>query len=106
VVSDAGYRSFDDLEGGALPVTGGRTTEQCSNGVNRLPISPDHASDIALTQLHFEDGCSSTRDFRQHHVVWKFNELPDHELEKLFHGEKLTTNEHESTRNFVFWEKS
>jgi len=92
-ISDTGYKSFDDLESGPLPVARSRAAEQRPNSVNRLAIAPDHTPDIALTQLHFEDGRSSTRNFRQHHVVWKLNELSNHELEKFFHPAKAN---HES----------
>jgi hypothetical protein len=76
---------FHDLERGTLAVARRRAVQQRANGMDRLAVAPDHATDIALTQLHFEDGRSSTRNFREHHVVWKFNELPNHELKKLSH---------------------
>ena len=76
---------FHDLERGTLAVARRRAVQQRANGMDRLAVAPDHAADIALTQLHFEDGRSSTRNFREHHVVWKFNELPNQELKKLSH---------------------
>lgn len=76
---------FHDLERGTLAVPRRRAVQQRANGMNRLTVAPDHAADIALTQLDFEGGRSSTRNFHEHHVVWKFNELPNHELKKLSH---------------------
>ena len=76
---------FHNLERGTLAVARRRAVQQRANGMDRLAVAPDHAADIALAQLHFEDGRSSTRNFREHHVVWKFNELPNHELKKLSH---------------------
>src|SRR5436309_15546586 len=63
-----------------------------------LPAAPDHASDIALSKLKFENGCSAARNFREHHVVGIFDQLPNDELEKFSHDGKVTTNERESTR--------
>src|SRR6266481_9793687 len=51
---------FHDLKGGTLAVAPRRAVQQRANGMDRLAVAPDHAADIALTQLHFEDGRSST----------------------------------------------
>ncbi len=53
--------------------------------MNRLPVPTDDAADIALTQLHFENGHLAARNFGQHHVVRKLDELANDELEKLLH---------------------
>src|SRR6266849_4180523 len=80
------YRNLlDDLEGGPLTVTRRGTIQHRANGMNRLPVPTDDAADIALTQLHFENGHLAARNFGQHHVVGKFDQLPNDEFEKLFH---------------------
>jgi len=76
---------FHDLERCLLPVAASRTGEQSSNGVNSLAVATDDFSDIALPHLKLEDGRPATGDFRKHDLVWKLDELPDDELEELFH---------------------
>ena len=66
-----------------------------------LAVAPNDASNIALAELDLENGHFSARDFSEHHVVRKFDQLADHKLEKLFHSNRLTTNGHESTRIFA-----
>src|SRR5437868_11614978 len=53
--------------------------------VNRLAVATDDAADVGLAQLHFEDRHLAVRNFRQHHVVRKFHELPNDELEEFLH---------------------
>jgi hypothetical protein len=53
--------------------------------MDRLAIPANHAPDISLTQLHLENGRPSARNFGQHHVVGKFDQLSDYELKKLAH---------------------
>ena len=78
-------RLFHDLEGCLLSVAASRTGEQSSNGVNSLAVATDDSSDIALPHLKLEDGHAATGDFRKHNLVRKLDELPDDELEELFH---------------------
>jgi len=80
------YKLFHDLENSPLAVTRGRACEQRSNGMNRLASSPNHAADIAVPQLQFEDSCSAAWNFGQYHIVGKLNQLPDDELEKFSHA--------------------
>ena len=63
--------------------------------MNGLAIAADNAADVALTQLHFEDRHFAAWNFGQHHVVWKFDQLADDELEELLHNGKVN---HEFTR--------
>jgi len=63
----------------------GGAGEQRSNSMDGLPAAADHAANVALSKLKFEDGCSAARNFREHHVVGKFNQLPKDELEKFSH---------------------
>jgi hypothetical protein len=64
--------------------------------VNGLAAAANHSADVSPSKLKLKDGCSSGWNFRQHHVVRKFDQLADDELEKLSHaGKRLTTNEHE-----------
>jgi hypothetical protein len=76
----------------------GGADKQRSDSVDGLPAAPNHAADIALPKLKFENGCSAARNFREHHVVGIFNQLPNDELEKFSHDGRLPTNAHESTR--------
>src|SRR5205085_11741930 len=53
--------------------------------MNGLAVAANNAANVALTQLHFEDRHLAARNFRQHHVVRKFHELPYDELEEFLH---------------------
>src|SRR6266478_1607363 len=67
--------------------------------MNGLAVAANDAADVALTELHFEDRHFAARNFRQHHVVRKFHELSNDELEEFLHSkENLITNRHQSTR--------
>ena len=76
---------FDDLERSALAVARGGAVQHRANGVNGLAVAADDAADVALTQLDFEDRHFAAWNFREDHVVRKFNQLADDELEELFH---------------------
>ena len=65
----------------------GGTDEQRANRVNGLAVPANHAADIALPKLQLEDGCSAARNFREHHIVGKFDQLPNNELEKFSHAD-------------------
>src|ERR1700751_3128230 len=77
---------LDNFEDGPLPVARGGTGQQRTNSLNSLSASSNHTADISSPKLHFEDCRSATWNFRQHHIVRKFNQLPDDELEKLSHA--------------------
>ncbi len=66
--------------------------QQRANGMNGLTVATDDSADIALTQLHFKNCHFPAWDFGKHHVVGKFDQLADDELEKFFHGKSLDTN--------------
>src|SRR5436309_14125923 len=76
---------FDNLERSALPVARGGAVQDRADGVNRLTIAANDSADIALTQLDFEDRHFAARNFREHHVVRKLDQLANNELEKFFH---------------------
>jgi len=76
---------FDDLERSALTVTRSGAVQHGANRVNGLPVASDDSADVALAQLHFEDRHLAARNFAQDHVVGKFHQLPNDELEELFH---------------------
>jgi hypothetical protein len=64
--------------------------------MNGLATSANHTANIPAPKLQFKDSRSAARNFRQHHIVRKFNQLPNDELEKLPHASgKLITNGHE-----------
>ena len=64
-----------------------RTGEQGPNRMNSLAVATNDAADIALSKLQLEDGCSAARNFREHHIVGKFDQLPNNELEKFSHAD-------------------
>ena len=66
-----------------------------ANRVNRLAITANDSPDVGLAHLHLKDCHFATRNFRQHHVVWKFDQFADDELEELLHNGKVN---HEFTR--------
>jgi hypothetical protein len=66
-------------------MTRGGAVQQCANGVNCLAVAANDPADVALAQLHFEDGHLAAGDLRQHHIVRKFHELANDKLEKLLH---------------------
>jgi len=70
----------------------GRAGEQRSNSVDGLTAAANHAAHVALPKLKFENGCSAARNFREHHVVGIFDQLPKDELEKFSHDGKIATN--------------
>ena len=84
---------FDDLERSALAVTRGGAVQHRANGVNGLAVAADDPADVALTQLDFEDRHLAAWNFREDHVVRKFNQLANDELEKLFHAGRKTNHE-------------
>jgi len=79
---------LDDFEDGALAVARGRAGEQRANCMNGLAASANHTANIPASKLQFKDSGSAARNFRQHHIVRKFNQLPNDELEKLPHASK------------------
>jgi hypothetical protein len=70
----------------------GRAGEQRPNCVDGLPAAANHAAYIALSKLKSKNGCSAAWNFRKHHVVGIFDQLPNNELKKFSHDEKITTN--------------
>jgi len=71
----------------------GGTGEQCANSLNGLAAATNDAADVSPSKLQLKDGCSAAWNFREDHVVRKFDQLPNDELEKLSHAPKrLTTN--------------
>jgi hypothetical protein len=75
----------------------GGAGEQRPNSVDGLPAAANHAANVALSKLKSKNGCSAARNFREHHVIGIFDQLPNDELEKFSHDGRLTTNAHEST---------
>jgi hypothetical protein len=71
----------------------GGTGEQCANSLNCLAAATDDATDVSSSKLQLKDSCSAAWNFREDHVVRKFDQLPNDKLEKLSHApERLTTN--------------
>jgi len=87
---------LDDLEDRSLAMARGGTGEQCTNSLNGLAAATNDAADVSPSELQLKNGCSAARNFREDHIVRKFDQLPNDELEKLPHApQSLNTNEHE-----------
>src|SRR5439155_487578 len=69
----------------------GGTGKQCANSLNGLAAATNHAADISPSKLQLKDGRSAVRNFREDHVVRKFDQLPNNEFEKLPHATKRLT---------------
>jgi len=82
------YSLFHNLEDGPLTVARGGTGEQRPNGLNGLPVAANRATDIPASKLQLKNHCSAAWNFREHHVVRKFHQLPDDEFEKFSHAPK------------------
>jgi len=76
-----------NLEDGALAVARRRAGEQRANCMNGLAASANDTANIPASKLQFKDSRSAAWNFRQRHIVRKFNQLPDDELEKLSHAQ-------------------
>jgi hypothetical protein len=83
------YRSLlDNLDDCSLTMACCRTGKQSANGLYCLTAAANHSTHVAPSKLKFEDGCSAIWNFRQDHVVRKFYQLANDELEKLSHVAK------------------
>src|SRR5262245_2399270 len=79
---------FDNLEHCALAVTRCRTGQQGANSVNSLTRPANHAAHISPSKLQPKGDRSAVRNFREHHVIGKFDQLANDELEKFSHPSK------------------
>ena len=70
-----------------------RTSEQRANSLNGLAAATNDAADVSSSKLHLKNRGSPAWNFRQDHVVRKFDQLANDELEELSHApERLITN--------------
>lgn len=93
---------FHNLEQRALAVTCSRTGQQGANSMNRLTRAANHTAHIAAPKLQFEGDRSAVRNFREHHVVRKFDQLANNELQKFSHPFK-TNHETASHKHVYPW---
>jgi len=77
---------FHDLEDRPLAVARSGTGEHRANSLNRLAASANNATDVSSSKLQLKDRGSAAWNFRQDHVVRKFNQLTNDELEELSHA--------------------
>ena len=75
-----------------MAVTRRGAVQHRADGVNRLSIAADDSADVTLAKLDLENG-HFPRDFSEHHVVGKLDQLANDELEKLLHGRQATNHE-------------
>src|SRR5436309_15789722 len=80
--------SLHNLEHRALAVTRCRTRQQGANSMNGLTRPANRTAHISASNLQFEGDHSAVADFREHHVIRKFDQLANHELEKFSHPSK------------------
>jgi hypothetical protein len=80
---------FHDFERGPLAMARCRAVQQGAKRVNRLSVSPNYAPDVALPELQSEHRRLAVGNLSQHHFIRKFDQLPNHKLEKFSHGEKV-----------------
>lgn len=66
-------------------MTRGRAGQQRTDRLDRLPVATNDSAHVGLAQLDPENRRLPGWNFREHHFVRKLDELPDDELEKLFH---------------------
>ena len=76
---------FHNLERGALTMPRSRAGEQCANGVNRLAVPANNPAHVASPKLQSEKRRFAARNFREHHLIGIFDQLPNDELEKFSH---------------------
>src|SRR5213080_434979 len=81
----------------------GGTGKQCANSLNGLAAATNHPADISPSKLQLKDGRSAVRNFREDHVVRKFDQL-SHAPERLTtnpptHNSYDVTGEHEQAQN-------
>ena len=87
------YKLFHDLEDRPLTMARSRTGEHRANSLNGLAASSNNATDVSSSKLQLKDRGSAAWNFRQDHVVRKFDQLANDELEELSHApERLTNN--------------
>src|SRR5437763_7738654 len=77
--------SFHNLEHRTLAVTCCRTGQQGANSVNGLPRPANHTAHISASKLQLKGDHSAVGNFREHHVIRKFDQLANDELEKFSH---------------------
>jgi len=76
---------FHNLEHRALAMARCRTGEQSANGVNGLARPANHTAYISASELQFKGDHSAIGNFREHHVIRKFYQFANDELEKFSH---------------------
>ena len=74
-------------------MTCGRAGKYRANRLDSLAGSTYHPAHIAAPELEFEDNRSAVGNFREHHVIGKFDQFANDKLEKFSH---LSEASHES----------
>jgi len=77
---------FYNLEDSPLAVARGRTGKQRANSLNGLTGSANDTANIPASKLQFKDSRPAAWNFCQRHIVGKFNQLPNDELEEFSHS--------------------
>ena len=62
-----------------------RTGQQCANSVNGLTRPANHTAHISASELQFKGDHSAIGNFREHHVIRKFDQFANDELKKFSH---------------------
>ena len=77
---------LQDLQNDLLAMARGRSIEQIANCLNGVTLLANHKADVALLELDLEDHLPWRLDFRQNHLIGKFDETADNEFDEFFHG--------------------
>jgi hypothetical protein len=76
---------FHNLEYRALAMARCGTGQQSANSVNGLTRPANHTAHISASELKSKDDHSAIGNFREHHVIRKFYQFANDELEKFSH---------------------
>ena len=79
---------LDDFEDRPLAMARGRAGEQSANRLDGLTAPANDATYVPSPKLQLKDCGSAVWNFRQDHVIRKFYQLANYELEELFHGQE------------------
>lgn len=76
---------FHNLEHCTLAVTRRRTGQQGANSVNSLTGPAYHPAHISASKLQFKGDHSAVGNFRENHVIRKFDQFANNEFKKFSH---------------------
>jgi hypothetical protein len=63
----------------------GRCVQKIAHRGDRLSVTPDHFPHVRSAHFYFEQDFGALFDFRYQHLVWCFDQVLYHELQKILH---------------------